>query len=266
VNPHTKFPRYIKTINLASQTGTYFGPLEEKHSAHKLVHLMESLFDLCRDYSILIQSPHAGPCAWKQMGKCVGPCDGTISLEAYGELVAHSAAVLSDPKTHIEQETQRMNAAATELRFETAQKIKLHIQQLSQLGKGPFRHVRPLEQFNFLSLQRGPRANTAKMFLITPGHIEELANLIDEPHHPSDLLQLALTRAAQRPQRMNEFAEELIAIVAHHLFIARHKQGVFLDLAHLDDKSLQKGYRDLMTQKAQEPDEGEGVTKELQAM
>src|SRR5438067_6861864 len=30
VNPHTKFPRYIKTINLASQTGTYFGPLEEK--------------------------------------------------------------------------------------------------------------------------------------------------------------------------------------------------------------------------------------------
>jgi hypothetical protein len=158
-----------------------------------------------------------------------------------------------------------MNAAAAELRFETAQKIKLHVQQLSQLGKGPFRHVRPLEQFQFLTLQRGPRAGTAKLFLITPGHIEEFANLIDEPRHPSDLLQVALARAAH--EHIDELAEEMIAIVSHHLFIARHKQGVFLDLTRLDDKSLQKGYRDLMTQKAQEiPEEGEGVTKELQAM
>ena len=55
--------------------------------------------------------------------------------------------------------------------------------------------------------------------------------------------------------------------MAHHLFVARHKQGVFLDVAELDDKRLLKGYRELMNQKAQEsPGEGEGVTKELQAM
>src|SRR5678816_1492299 len=45
VNPRTKFPRYVKTINLSTQTGMYFGPLEDKHSAQRLVHLVENVFD-----------------------------------------------------------------------------------------------------------------------------------------------------------------------------------------------------------------------------
>ena len=73
------------------QTGVHLGPIEDKHAAQKLVHLAENLFDLCRDYSILTQSPHGGPCPWKQMNKCVGPCDGSIDLEAYRQLVAYSA-------------------------------------------------------------------------------------------------------------------------------------------------------------------------------
>src|SRR5687767_15253737 len=92
VNPGTTFPRYTKTIDPTGQTGVYFGPLEDKHAAHRLVHLAEAAFDLCRDYSILTQSPSGGPCAWRQMNKCVGPCDGTISLDAYRQVVAQSAA------------------------------------------------------------------------------------------------------------------------------------------------------------------------------
>ena len=67
VNPETTYPRYVKTIDLTRERGFYFGPIEDKHAAQKLVHTMESLFDLCRDYSILIQSPRGGPCPWKQM-------------------------------------------------------------------------------------------------------------------------------------------------------------------------------------------------------
>jgi excinuclease UvrABC nuclease subunit len=268
VNPETNYPRYVKTIDPTAGTGRYFGPIEDKHAAQKLVHHMESLFDLCRDYSILTQSPKAGPCPWKQMGKCVGPCDGTIDLEAYRQLVAHSADVLADPKNEIQQQARRMQRASMELHFEIAQKIKAHIEQLSMLGKGSWRHVRPLERLAFVSLQRGPRAGTAKVFLITSdGEIEEIAGLIAEPSAAGDLLQqILLVAHAQRDRRPDDIGAERLGILSHHLFLPKAKQGVFIPLDQIDEKTLVKVFRDLRNQKSPELTPGEGVTRELQAM
>jgi excinuclease UvrABC nuclease subunit len=266
VNPQTTYPRYTRTVEPTHKTGVYLGPLEDKHAAQKLVHLTESLFDLCRDYTILTQSPLAGPCAWKQMGKCVGPCDGTISLDAYRELVAHSAAVLSDPHDYVREQTRRMQQAAGELRFETAERIKAYVEQLSQLGKGSFRHVRPMKDFAWLALQRGPREGTAKVFLVTPGRAEELAGLVAEPAKASDLLRLVLESAAARPPQIDQAGIEVMGIVSHHLFQAKAVHGVFVPLADVDEKSIAKAFRELQKQKVQEPTEGEGVVKELQAM
>jgi hypothetical protein len=57
-----------------------------------------------------------------------------------------------------------------------------------------------------------------------------------------------------------------MGIVSHHLFQAKAVHGVFIPLAEVDEKSIAKAYRDLLKQKVQEPTEGEGVVKELQAM
>jgi hypothetical protein len=267
VNPETNYPRYVKTIDPTARSGTYFGPIEDKHAAQKLVHLMEALFDLCRDYSILTQSPNAGPCSWKQMSKCVGPCDGTISLEAYRQLVEFSAKVLSDPQDYIREQTRRMEQAAAELRFETAQKIKAYIEQLSVLGKGPFRHVRPLEKFAYVSLQRGPREGLAKLFLIAPGQVDHMLCVIDSPQQASSLLRPILSLAAVRSAAtVDAIGAERIGVVAHHLFSPKQTQGVFIPLDQLEEKSLAKAYRDLQKQKRPDESEGEGVVKELQAM
>src|SRR5262249_38085710 len=162
------FPRYVKTIDLAKR-GTYLGPLEDKHAAARLIELAEDAFDLCRYYNVLVESPHGRACAYKEMGKCPAPCDGSISMDQYRHLIEWSAQTLADPRNFIADQKSRMQAAATELRFETAGKIKAFVDELSELGKGQFRHVRPLEDFRWLSLQRGPRDGQAKVFLITPG-------------------------------------------------------------------------------------------------
>jgi excinuclease UvrABC nuclease subunit len=267
VNPETTYPRYVKTIDLTRERGLYFGPIDDKHAAQKLVHSIEGLFDLCRDYSIFTQSPRAGPCPWKQMGKCVGPCDGTISLGAYRQLIAFSAKVLSDPADYAREQTRRMQQAAAELRFESAQKIKAYVDELNQLTRGSLRHVRPLSEFTFLTLQRGPRAGTAKVFLITPGRIDEIAGLIAEPTSPGDILRLALTVAHERhDEPVDEIGAERVGVVSHHLFQPKAKQGVFLPLIHIDQRSFVKAYRDLQNQKPQDQAIGEGVTKELQAL
>jgi excinuclease UvrABC nuclease subunit len=267
VDPAATHPRYTKTVELGRETGVYLGPLEDKHDAQKLVHLAERLFDLCRDYSIFTQSPRGGPCAWKQMGKCVGPCDGTVSLGAYRDLIDHSVAVLSDPADHVRAHTHRMKQAAAELRFETAEKIKQYVDQLAQLGKGPLRHVRPLRDFTYVSLQRGPREGLAKVFLVTPGQIGEIAGIVDEPARPAELLRLALELAARREtDGIGPAGAERIGVVAHHLFLAKATRGVFIPLSCAEEKAISKGYRELLKQKVEPENEGEGVVKELQAL
>ncbi len=266
VNPETQFPRYIKTNDLTIRTGELIGPIEDKHAANRLIELIESCFDLCRYYNILMESPNGKACAYKEMGKCPAPCDGTISIEQYRRLIEWSATVVADPAEYLRDQTKRMQQAAGELRFETAAKIKSYIDELSQFGKGPYRHVALLADFQFLCFQRGPRERFMKVFLLTPGRIEQILCVIDDQFKPSDIMRLALTLASQAADEMDQPGVERIGIVAHHLFSAKATHGVFLPLGKVDEKSIARAYRDLQKQVVVEETDAEGIVKELQAL
>ena len=86
----------------------------------------------------------------------------------------------------------------------------------------------------------------AKVFLITPGRIEEIAGLIDVPAQPAELMRLALLLAQDRPAGpIDDVGAERIGVVAHHLFLAKATHGVFIPLGSIDEASVAKGYRDL---------------------
>ncbi len=267
VNPDAAFPRYTKTIDLSIRTGVLMGPLEDKHAAGKLIEQAADWFDLCRYYQILIESPHGKACAYKEMGKCPAPCDGTISMTQYRRLVDWSARSIIDPSELLREQQGRMKSAAAEMRFETAGKIKAFIDSLAQLGKGTFRHLRRLSDFQFLSFQRGPREGTAKVFLITPGQVREIAGLPMEPSRPADVLRLALTLAAEAPANfLDEVGAERVGVVTHHLFLAKATHGVFLPLEDVDEKAIVRAWKDLAKQKVEPESQSEGVTKELQSL
>jgi DNA polymerase-3 subunit epsilon len=245
----------------------YIGPVEDKHAAARLIQLIEDAFDLCRYYNLLVEAPSAKPCAYKEMGRCPAPCDGSISMEQYRHLIDWSARTMVDPADAIRLHKARMQQAAAELRFELAGKIKAYVEQLSQLGKGAYRHARWLKDFQFVSFQHGPKHGTAKVILITPGRIEQVACLTGEPHRAGETLHAVLKAAAEVPAgNVDAIGAERIGIVAHHLFSAKHSHGVFLRLEETDDRAVAKAYRDLQKQSVQEETEGEGVLKELQAL
>lgn len=267
VNPEAPFPRYTKTTDLGITTGMLLGPLEDKNVAGKLIEDIADWFDLCRYYHILVESPHAKACAYKEMGKCPAPCDGSISMPQYRRMIEWSSRAIVDSEELIREQNLRMQAAAKELRFESAAKIKAYIDSVSILGKGDLRHFRRLRDFNFLTLQHGPRDGRAKAFLITPGQIEEIAGVPVEPSRPGDLMRLALERAAERvADSVDTIGAERIGVVTHHLFSPKFSHGVFLPLESLEEKVIVKAYRDLLKQVKQPETEDEGVTKELQAM
>jgi hypothetical protein len=270
VDPDADFPRYVKTIKLTEKPGVYVGPLEDKHAAARLIELIEDAFDLCRYYNILLEAPRGRACAYKEMGKCPAPCDGSISMEQYHRMIEWSAATLADPSEMIHQQNDRMKHAAAELRFETAAKIKAFIEQLSKLGKGSFRHARRLPDFGYITLQPGPKPGSAKLFLILPGLIEEIADILTEPDRPSELLRTIFTLAGEfSDPTLDTPGVERIGIVAHHLFSPKRSQGVFLsveDLADPSGKTFLKAYRTVAKVEQPEEVEAEGVVKELQAM
>jgi excinuclease UvrABC nuclease subunit len=266
VDPQADFPRYTKTIYLTAESGMYFGPLEDKHAAARLIELVEDWFDLCRYYNILIQAPLGRACAYKEMGKCPAPCDGSISMDQYRQLIDFSAQTLANPLPFISEQTERMEQAAADLRFETAGKIKSFVAQVSQLGKGAFRYMRPLDQFAYITLQPGPRPGCARVFLIIRGRIEPIVSLVSRPD-PGELVSMiryAASRIPRLPLQPDEV--ERIGIVAHHLFSPKQSTGIFLPLAQFTPSQLLKAYNDLQKQAPIPELESEGVLKELQAM
>lgn len=267
INPDADFPRYTKTLDLSARPGELIGPVEDKHAAARLIEDTVDWFDLCRYYNILTDSPNATACAYKEMGKCPAPCDGSISMEQYRALVRWSVRSIVDPHDLVRDNTRRMQAAAKDLKFETAARIKQYVDSLSQLGKGAFRHARRLDDFKFLSLQRGSREGLAKVFLITPGRIEEIAGLVSEPTRPGELMRLALERSAARPAEGVDLAgTESVGLVTHHLFLTKASHGVFIPVDAIDEKAIVRGYRALLKQKVAAEDDAEGVVKELAAL
>lgn len=284
VDPDAQFPRFTRHDDLPPPRGVTIGPLEDRKSADRLIAQVEDLFDLCRYYSILVQAPAGRACAYKEMGRCPAPCDGSISMERYRDTIRASVATVLDPAPFIEQQQQAMRQAAAELRFELAARIKGRIESAAHLNQGSFRHLRRVADFRFLSIQRGPKPGTAKVFLISPGQIEMVGGLLGDGAvagladpgvlvgHASSLSQpegqagclsygpSGLTEAGYSAEQI-----ERIGLVAHHLFYGKPAEGAFIPLDLADNTAIQKAFREIQKQKPVEPAEDEGVVREMGA-
>lgn len=260
VDPLAQFPRFVKTnAPMTHRSGMLLGPIEDKHAANRLIELLESAFDLCRYYTTLTQAPHGKACAYKEMGRCDAPCDGSARMEVYRQRIAQAAQTATNPAPERSRQEQNMQLAARELKFEQAGRIKTLLGQLSQLGTGPFKAVRFFHDWRFLAIGPGPKAGSAKLFLVTPGQIEPLASLPGPSKELAELIELAQARARQAPSAS---AEE-ITITATHLLRTPH---LFLPLDGLSERALDKSIQSLRKQTSAEESPDEGVLTELEAL
>jgi hypothetical protein len=240
INPDDAFPRYVRTSALRDK-GQTIGPLPDAKAAARLIELLEDAFDLCRYYSVLLESPNGKACAYKEMGKCPAPCDGSISMQQYHRLIEMSLTGLSDPAALIAGQRTRMEQAAAELRFETAARIKAHLLQLEQLGRGAFKCAMPLGRFAFVTVQRGRRKGLVKFLLALPGRIEPVACVLGEPTDMPEIADVIHQRAVV-PSDVDSAETERIGLVARHLF-QRDAAGVWLSLSDVNPASLLAAYR-----------------------
>ena len=197
VNPEEAFPHFVRTRQVFAAPGQYLGPFESGRSAERFLDAVRDGFDLCRDVRTLRRGPGAPRCAYGQMKRCLCPCDGSVSMEAYRRAVAEAARFAAGGRDeHLQHLAERMRAASAELAFERAAALKARLGRLSELAGEPYRHVGPARAFRFLLIQPSGSRRKVKVFRVDRGAIAE-----DKPPLDWPLVEGQVARAIRRMSR-----------------------------------------------------------------
>lgn len=238
VDPSDRLPRFVATRLIGGEGGQVVGPFPDRTTCAKLIERLEDLFDLCRYYHILEKAPHGEACAYFEMGRCGAPCDGSMSLPDYQQLVggALEMATGKGEQTIAEWE-RRMAAAAVATRYEEAAAFKRRLAEARRLLPASCRFARHADEFRFLIVQRAAGRRRVQPFFATRegvsrGQVASLgsvAGVADE--------WLAQVRERGRPPRTVDWslASEQASLVTHFLFKRERLPGLILHPCELGD-------------------------------
>jgi excinuclease ABC subunit C len=130
------FPRVYVTRRLDNDGARYFGPYTEVGAMRHALDLVKRLYTVrsCR-YDLPKDSP-ARPCLDYHIGRCLAPCVGLQTREAYGTMVGEILDVLGGRTRAVRQRvTADMQKAAESLDFERAATLRDVLNGLDSLER-----------------------------------------------------------------------------------------------------------------------------------
>lgn len=261
VNSADEFPRFVATKSLDASAHQLVGPFPSRTHADRYSQMLEDLFDLCRYHHILRQAPAGVPCAYRDMGRCDAPCNGSATMASYRGLIdqaldfavagksvtQHMAeAIAPRGRDRLTVLQRMMREAASEQRFERAASLRETLNRTTKTmsGRG-FEHVGSLSGFQWLILQRSPVRGQHGARLIRPfvvierrltaypdvdvgtgaiGKIEQLAGLWRDGAAPPNAT-------------LDTTCDENVWLTARFLFDARPVRGVFIPLQQVPSQT-----------------------------
>ena len=132
-----EYPKILVTRDRKGDRGSYYGPYQSAASAYAAVEAVVKVFGLptCKR-SFPKDIGRERPCIYKDMGRCIAPCAGSISSEEYKKRI-HSAERVLDGNTAEAKEALRgdMERAAEMLEFERAAAIRDQLAALERLSE-----------------------------------------------------------------------------------------------------------------------------------
>ena len=224
------FPHFVRSRDVQAGPGRYVGPFPSGRWAEQFIQGLQDAFDLCRDIKCLRTSPNGPPCSYGQMGRCLSPCDGKTSMDAYRQVVGRAADFAAGSRREFQEDLQRrMSTASEDLAFERAAMLKTKLHRLEAFDRSEYMFAAPAEAFRYLLIQRGPNAHTAKTFFVNGAAISagpELAYpLVDNAL--ADALRQMSALVARAPTS-DEAGAWRIGLVGRYLFSGADRRGVIL--------------------------------------
>lgn len=197
VDPGATYPRWSKTnllglvgVRAASEarradapggTGVLLGPIPDKDAAGRFIEAVIDAFDLCRYHHLLVQAPSCAPCAYKEMGRCPAPCDGSETMSDYRARTLSAIATISGGSARLDAARAPidadMHAGAARGDFEGATLAKAKLDRLAALGARAFGAVRRLDEFAPVLILASGRARVARVVVLSGGRLLALASV-----------------------------------------------------------------------------------------
>jgi DNA polymerase III subunit epsilon len=134
------WPRLAVVKRVLDDGATYIGPFRTKRAAERAVAALHEAFRVRQCSGRLPIAPSRSACVLAEMGRCLSPCDGSTSAEAYASQVdALRIALLSDPGQVVTALSRRMAALAEQERYEDA---AIHRERLTSFVRATARTQR----------------------------------------------------------------------------------------------------------------------------
>ena len=131
------YSRITEVKQRAEDGARYIGPYMSSFVLRQAVDEVNRLFQLstCKK-PLKYGKSNERPCLNHHIGQCCAPCSGRVPEAEYAERVEQAVTYLTQGSSKlISLLTQRMNAAAEALDFETAAKLRDRIRALEKLGE-----------------------------------------------------------------------------------------------------------------------------------
>jgi DNA polymerase III subunit epsilon len=115
------WPRLSLVRKVLDDGADYVGPFGSKRAAERSVAALHETFPVRQCGGRMPRIPALSACVLAEMGRCLSPCNGSVSLDEYAALVdGLRASLLSRPDTVVSSLLRRMSALAADERFEDA--------------------------------------------------------------------------------------------------------------------------------------------------
>ncbi len=259
VDPTEKYPHFYTVRNTGESPGQDFGPFASGKSAQRFIESLTDGFDLCRYYQCLRRSPNAQPCMYAEMGRCLVPCDGRITMDQYRHVVAQASKFASGIRAgKLENLRSQMSAAAGDKRYEQAAQIKARGERLDNLSAPEFKFVAPGDEFRFIFIQRGPSRSQAKVFFADRWRCQDIGVLgytLEAGRLNEILSQMSGFTKAHSLLPVGD--KWHIALITHYLYYSKARRGLIVRFREgMDASALAsavKGYKDQLALLAPKP-------------
>ncbi|MFW6154926.1 MAG: UvrB/UvrC motif-containing protein [Planctomycetota bacterium] len=237
VDPDAPTPHWTVAAG-APGAGRAFGPFPDRRGAEAYLAALTDAFDLCRCVSILRQAPDGSACAYKHMGRCIAPCDGTATMEAYRAVIDRSIrCVAGDADDQRRRLTDAMKAASADMAFERAAILKTRLDRLGMLDGPKVAHVGDVRAFRFVIIQPGPSFHQASTFVCDGGAIAD-GPVVEYPPAGGAMGAVLATCDGLADEPDAALAARRMGLVAWYLFSTRRGDGPVLARRDLTPAAL----------------------------
>ncbi len=161
----------------------YFGPYPSTVAVRDTLNLLQKLF-LVRQCEDSVFAHRSRPCLQHQIGRCTAPCVGLIDPDEYAADVDASLRFLEGRSDQVIGDlVQRMETAASELRFERAARLRDQIANLRQISEQQY--VAGGEgDADIFALAREGGSAAVQIFFVRNG--QNLGNAVRYPKLPEE--------------------------------------------------------------------------------